>query len=332
MENESLFRDRYRILRKLGEGGSSAVYMALDNVTCEPVTIKLMKSDVFGGIVAKDIVAEEAGMLRALKHDAIPGVVDVYDDAFVLEYIPGNTLEKVIKTRGKLREKEAVRIAKELLQILEYLHGLENPVIYRDLKPSNIIIKPDGHVALIDFGAARVYRRGDEADTMNLGTFGYAAPEQFGSLGQTDPRTDIYCLGRTMEQIIKGRITPELAMIIDKCTRPDREDRLGSCREISEELSKYPAQVMKRNLFYNAKIAFLAAAAALVISFTMNNYESIRSYAASDMEVRMPAVKERFGNAGLWIQDKLEEKFGIEVKMGLEPEAEAGTELTVTAG
>jgi serine/threonine-protein kinase len=313
MKNETIYRNRYRILRKIGEGGSSAVYMASDNESGEPVTIKCIRSDGYSDADIKDIAREETRILRKLDHRAIPKVVAAYDDAFVLEYVPGNSLEKVIAKGGKLKEKEVVRIAKELVDILGYLHRQKEPVVYRDLKPANIIIKPDGHVSLIDFGAARFFRHGDAADTLNLGTYGYAAPEQFGSLGQTDPRTDIYCLGRTLEQIIKGKPSRELESIIDKCTKPDRDDRFKSCQEIEEALKKYPIQVLGHRAIYNARIAFLAAAAALVITFTSNNYESIKSYAAYDAEMRLPAVKDRLGNAGLRIKEILKERFAIDL-------------------
>ncbi len=313
MKNETIYRNRYRILRKIGEGGSSAVYMAVDNESGEPVTIKCIKSDGYSDADTKDITREETSILKSLDHKAIPHVVATYEDAFVLEYVPGNSLEKVIAKGGKLREKDVMKIAKELVDILGYLHQQNAPVVYRDLKPANIIIKPDGHVSLIDFGAARIFRKGDSADTLNLGTYGYAAPEQFGNLGQTDPRTDIYCLGRTLEQIIKGKPSQELALIIEKCTKPDRDDRFKSCDEIETALKKYPVQVFKHRALYNARIAFMAASAALVITFTSNNYESIKSYAAYDAEMRMPAVKDRLGNAGLRIKEILKERFAIDL-------------------
>ena len=313
MKNETIYRNRYRILRKIGEGGSSAVYMAVDNESGEPVTLKCIRSDGYSAVDIKDIAVEETKLLRKLDHKAIPKVVAAYDDSFVLEYVPGNSLEKVIAIGGRLKEKEVVRIANELVDILGYLHRQKNPVVYRDLKPANIIIRPDGHVSLIDFGAARLFRNGDSADTLNLGTYGYAAPEQFGNLGQTDPRTDIYCLGRTLEQIIKGKPSRELESIIDKCTKPDRDDRFRSCKEIEDALKKYPVQVLSRKALYNARIAFMAASAALVITFTSNNYESIKSYAAYDAEMRMPAVKDRLGNAGLRIKEILKERFAIDL-------------------
>ena len=307
LKNESVYKDRYRILRKIGEGGSSVVYMAVDLKRNEPVSVKVLKENSYGRKLAFD-AENETDLLGQLHHPAIPGLVAVYEDAFVLEYVAGNSLEKVLKKKGRLPEKEAVAIGLELLEVLGYLHGSKKaPVIYRDLKPANIMIRPDGHVSLIDFGAARLYSKEGAADTLNLGTYGFAAPEQFGSLGQTDPRTDIYCFGKTMLLMVGGKCSPELMQIIDKCTRPDRDDRFKSCAEIDAALRKYPVQVLKHKAWKNLRLTAVAAAVALVVSVGVAHYETVVSYAASDAELRLPAVKERLGVAGLRIRGILEE-------------------------
>lgn len=341
LRNESVYRDRYRILRKIGEGGSSVVYMAVDLQRNEPVSVKVLKENSYGrkyaeGDDKREHTGESSGqdtrlmlsaeaenetlILGGLHHPAIPRLVAAYEDAFVLEYVPGNSLEKVLKIKGRLSEKEAVAIGLELLEVLGYLHKGERcksqgeiceqkvPVIYRDLKPANIMIRPDGHVSLIDFGAARLYSREGVVDTLNLGTYGFAAPEQFGSLGQTDPRTDIYCFGKTMLQMVGGKCSPELMQIIDKCTRPDREDRFESCEEIAKELRRFPALKVRNMIVKNLRMAFVAGAVALVVSFGVAHYESVISYAATDAETRIPAVKERLGYAGIRIKGILEEK------------------------
>ena len=315
MKNESLYRGRYRVLRKLGEGGSSTVYMGVDNKSGRAVTIKRFKDAVLNGSDIVESVREETAILRKLNHTAIPKVLAVYEDSFVLEHVPGSSLEKVLKKKSGLQEKEAVRIGLELLDILRYLHGLDRPVIYRDLKPANIIVRPDGHVALIDFGAAREYRPEEAADTLNLGTCGYAAPEQYGSLGQTDDRTDIYCFGRTMTQMLSGRsVSPELLAIIDKCTRPDRQDRFGSDREIKRALQGYPKKVRIRRALKGFKLAVVAGVLAAVVTLTATYYDTVRAYAAEDARARIPAVKERLGNAGIRINTILLEEFGLEIK------------------
>ncbi len=313
LENESIYRGRYRILRRLGEGGSSVVYMAVDEMRDEPVAIKVFRENAAGGRSVRELTESETRVLSELRHRSIPRLRAVYDDAAVMEYVPGNSLEKILLKRGRLSEKEAVGIALEVLEVLESLHGMDSPVIYRDLKPANIMLKPDGHIALIDFGASRIMEKEGKADTLNLGTNGFAAPEQYGNLGQTDPRTDIYCMGRTLLLLVGGKCSPELMEIIEKCTMPDREDRFNSCSEAMKALRKYPFRVVLGRTVKGLKLAAGSAFLAAVISFAVLGYDSVRSYAADDARDRIPAVQERLGNAGVRIKEILRERFGIEL-------------------
>ena len=315
LENESLYRERYRILKRLGEGGSSVVYIATDIETGRPVAIKLFKDDEYGlgersfesgkQESSEDGIISESALLRRIDNPAVPGLIEEYEDGFAMEYVPGNSLEKVLRKKGPLKEKRAVAIGLEVLHVLEYLHESKKPVIYRDLKPANIMIKPDGHVALIDFGAARTYIDNATEDTLNLGTKGFAAPEQYGSLGQTDVRTDIYCFGKTLLQMTGGKCSPELMMVIDKCTRPDRDDRFMSCREIEAALNNYPRKKALRRMLDNLKLVTVAAAAALILSLGLANFDYVVSYASADAKERVPAVKERLGWAGVRIKEEL---------------------------
>ncbi len=339
MENGFIYKDKYKVLRRLGEGGSSKVFMAQDIETGVPVTIKRFKKHAHG--TDSFSFPEEVEMLKSLDHPAIPKVIETFDDAVVLEYVPGNSLEKYIRHKKRLSEKEAVKISQELLKILEYLHGLDKPLIYRDLKPANIMIKPDGHVSLIDFGAARFYEKDVKGDTTNLGTSGFAAPEQYGNLGQSDPRTDIYCFGRTLLQMVSGVCSEELSAVADKCTRPDREDRFKSCAEIEKELLKYPRKRVMKRAFGYFKISVAAMAAAILVSAFAEYYDAARSYAYSDAEQRIPAVKERLGNVGLRIrgllnetQEEPDDGIGEEISDGTvekvsEDLMESGEEITI---
>jgi serine/threonine-protein kinase len=147
--------------------------------------------------------------------------------------------------------------AKQLCDVLNYLHTRTPVIIYRDMKPANIMLKPDGNVTLIDFGTAREYKEKNLADTTCLGTVGYAAPEQFGGMGQTDARTDIYCLGATLYHLVTGmnpceppyeirpirEINPGLSAglekIICKCCQRDPNDRYQSAAELMFALEHY---------------------------------------------------------------------------------------------
>ena len=315
----------YKKLKILGEGGNSTVYLVKDVANGELMTLKTPKiRDGEEDIHSIKSFENEARILSLLEHEAIPHFCGKVGSGIMLEHFEGESLEKKLMTNGVFSEKEAVRIALELADILRYLHGKRQPVIYRDLKPSNIVMKPDGHIALIDFGAARIYNRESKSDTVNLGTYGFAAPEQFGNLGQTDPRTDIYCFGMTLLQLISGvdtkdseevmrfkqngvaGVSPELMGIIDKCTRPDRNDRFHSMMEIQEALRKYPGAVKRRKTLAIFKMTLVASVISVVVSFGVMHIETVKAYAATDIEERMPAVQQRLYNAKLWILEHVD--------------------------
>ena len=316
-----------KIIKRIGEGGNSIVYLAKRINDGKGLTYKKAKlRDGRPDIHSLKSFENEASILKNLEHEAIPRFYGKREDGIILEYIEGISLEKKLMSQGAFSEKEAAKIAYELSGILRYLHGRREPVIYRDLKPANIVIKPDGHVTLIDFGAARVYRGGEKKDTTNLGTYGFAAPEQFGHLGQTDPRTDIYCFGMTLLQLVSGvdtkdaeavlrfkqngicGVSDEFMQIIDKCTRADRDDRFKSAKEIQKAVEKYPTLVRKRKVLSVLKLTCAAAGIAAVLSMGMIHINTIKAYAATDMEARMPAVRQRLYSAKIWIEDNIASK------------------------
>ncbi|SFC18444.1 serine/threonine protein kinase [Butyrivibrio sp. YAB3001] len=318
---------RYRIIKQLGQGGNSTVFMGKDLETGQKVTVKKCRAGEMGyDIHVKKSLENEARILGKLKHPAIPKLIESRDDEIVLEYVPGKSLEKVMLAEGVFKEKEALVIAKEVIAILRYLHGLREPVIYRDLKPANVVLKPNGHVSLIDFGAARIYRYSDCSDTVNLGTLGFAAPEQFGNLGQTDPRTDIYCFGMMLLQLVSGvdtkdteavanykqngvkGISSEFMHIIDKCTRPDRDDRFKSAREIEDALNDFPKRQIKRKAAMWVKLASISAVASLMISFGTPKVPLLFKMAENDMNLRIPAVLGRIANAKTRIEEMIDKK------------------------
>lgn len=343
--------DKIKLLEPLGSGGNSRVFLGKEISTGRKVTVKMCKSgnlweaDKYGNAEAgeknvkamRKLLAEkknldnEARILEGLDHDGIPKLYQRSSEGIVLEFIPGISLEKVLFTEGVLTEKEAARVGCEIAEILRYLHGRRQPVIYRDLKPANIVRKLDGHVCLIDFGAARFYEALEKSDTLNLGTLGFAAPEQFGNLGQTDPRTDIYCLGMTLLQLVSGAnvgdqeevtsflkkgikgVSPEFLGIIKKCTRPDREDRFRSVKEIEKALLEYPKKVRLRKAKSGIKVVVAAVMMSLVISGCLIKGEAVREAAANDMAVRLPAVRERLFAARIWIEGQVENILDSEV-------------------
>ena len=157
-------------------------------------------------IQAEQSFVAEAQILSGLNHPSLPRVVDFFQENgrhyLVMDYVEGTTLEQLLE-KGPLSVGETIRLGVQMCEALEYLHGQAQPVIFRDLKPANIILTKTGKPMLVDFGIARVFRQGAGSDTRALGTPGYAAPEQYGR-GQSDHRTDLYALGATLHHCLSG--------------------------------------------------------------------------------------------------------------------------------
>ena len=256
LEVGSLLDGKYKILNEIGHGGMSVVYLALNERANKTWAIKEVRKD--GGndttVVSQGLVAETE-MLKKLNHPNLPSIIDVIDkdDSFiiVMDYIEGNSLQHLLDVEGAQHPENVVEWAKQLCDVLGYLHSRRPPIIYRDMKPANVMLRPSGDVTLIDFGTAREYKDTRNEDTTWLGTRGYAAPEQFGGRGQTDGRTDIYNLGATMYHLVTGYSPADtnfvihpignflphlkgsgLEKIIIKCCQPDPVNRYQNCAEL----------------------------------------------------------------------------------------------------
>jgi serine/threonine protein kinase len=210
LEPGVILQQRYRIERLLGGGGMGMVYLAHDQrLSNRPCAIKEMVDhfiDAQQRLEANEYFAREADTLAQLKHPAIPAISDRFDDQnrhyLVMEYVEGRNLEEELAQRGgPLPEGLVIDIARQLCDVLAYLHGLQPPIIYRDLKPSNVMLTGNGRVVLVDFGIARLFKA-QRKGTM-IGTLGFAPPEQY--QGIADPRSDIYSLGATLHYILTAR-------------------------------------------------------------------------------------------------------------------------------
>lgn len=253
---------KYKILNKIGQGGMSVVYLAMNERANKQWAIKEVRKDGVSNFeVVKQGLIAETDLLKKLNHPNLPSIIDVIDGEgtflIVMDYIEGNSLSKALKDYGAQPQEDVIEWAKELCDVLGYLHSRKPPIIYRDMKPSNVMLKPDGTVTLIDFGTAREFKSHSVADTTCLGTQGYAAPEQFGGHGQTDARTDIYCLGATLYHLVTGhnpcdppyemypirQWNPALSSgfeeIILECTQKNPKDRYQSCAELMYALEHY---------------------------------------------------------------------------------------------
>ena len=210
----TILQDRYRIFRQLGGGGMGVVYLAEDiRLSGRLCAVKEMSPEqvaVQDRQWATNAFRQEAEILARLQHPGIAAVTDFFPEGgnwyLVMEYVQGQTLSEVLETApGKrLPEAQALGIFDQLVDVLTFLHTQSPPVVFRDLKPGNVMITPEGKVKLIDFGIARFFKPTQGRDTVNLGTPGYAAPEQYGGQGQSDVRADVYGLGVMLHQMLTG--------------------------------------------------------------------------------------------------------------------------------
>lgn len=209
---QSRLAGHYLILNNAGQGGMAAVYRAIDLRTNATVAIKEMSQDGLSPAELAEALASfaaEAKLLQALRHPNLPRVYETFSEHarhyLVMEFIEGQTLEQRQQAMGgaALPQAEVLEWARQLCSVLSYLHSRRPPIIFRDLKPANIMVTPRGQIKLIDFGIARVFAPGRSHDTQVLGTPGFAPPEQYGK-AQTDNRADIYALGCTLYQLLTG--------------------------------------------------------------------------------------------------------------------------------
>ena len=263
LEIGSLVDGKYKILSEIGHGGMSVVYMAINEKANKTWAVKEVRKDgkMDFNTVRQGLMAE-IETLKKLKHPNLPSIVDVIEDEdsfiIVMDYIEGRSLDKIIEENGAQPEAYVVEWAKQLCDVFGYLHSRTPAIIYRDMKPANVMLKPDGNIMVIDCGTAKNYEI-DLGETTGIGTIGYAAPEQYigSGLGRTDARTDIYCLGITMYHLLTNidpcknlisdksirAVNPALShgldAIIQKCTQYQPSDRYQSCAELMYDLENY---------------------------------------------------------------------------------------------
>ena len=313
---------KYEILKQIGMGGMSTVYLAMDqhlNKQWAVKEIRLRADDRESRVIIQSLIAE-ANLMKKLDHPALPRIVDIIDSRdtiyVIMDYIEGEPLSRILEREGPQPEEDVLEWARQLCDVLSYLHTRKPPVIYRDMKPGNIMIRPDGNIRLIDFGIAREYKEGKTSDTVALGTKGYAAPEQFGGQGQTDARTDIYSLGVTLYQALTGQTPSEppyefypirywdpslsggLEKIIAKCVKPNPQDGYQTCAQLYYALNHYEEEDDVHKAAQRRKLrAFTMAAAGFALFLIMGfsglfleswantqNYDSIYQRAEKETE------------------------------------------------
>lgn len=247
-ELEKLLCGKYRVKQDIGKGGMGIVYKVFCIQDKQYYAAKvIINNEVTDG-------SKESFMLNKLKHHMLPEIKEIFNyqscTIIVMELIKGCNMDIYIKKKGPVKEGKAIYYMKQLTDVLLYLHNQEEPVIYRDLKPANIMIEKNDRLRLIDFGTARSYKKMEENDTVSLGTPGYAAPEQLMGTAQSDIRTDIYSLGASMYYMLTGidaakppfeilpihtvrsDISNNMEEIINKCMERNPDNRFKNVIEV----------------------------------------------------------------------------------------------------
>ena len=254
-----LIHGRYRLARQLGVGGFGAVYQAEDTTLGNRlVAIKEMSPRGLTAEEAREATQafqREALLLAGLAHPSLPRIYERFEEDgrcyLVMDFIAGETLEVYLDKRGgNLPVKEALQMALQLAEVLGYLHSRQPPIIFRDLKPSNIIRTPEGQLALVDFGIARFFKPGQSKDTIAFGSPGYAAPEQYGK-AQTTPRSDVFSLGALLHQMLTGIDPSEKPFRFAPLTMPrpaGLSDLLEQMVEMDESQRPASMEIIQREL------------------------------------------------------------------------------------
>lgn len=263
-EMPAFLGEQYRVLAQVGIGGFGAVYKAFDTkadnrlVAIKEIRLRGLKPQE--KIDATDTFNREVQILSQLSHPNLPRIHRHFTDAdhwyLVMDFIEGRTLEENLRTSGgRLPLDEGIAIALQLCSVLEYLHSYEPPIIFRDLKPANVMITFYRQVYLIDFGTARFFKPGRPRDTIAFGSPGYAAPEQYGR-AQTNARSDIFSLGATLHTMFTGNdpaesafhfallrsydpsLPSELERLIAQMVEAEMEKRPESATDVKEQLQR----------------------------------------------------------------------------------------------
>jgi serine/threonine protein kinase len=281
---------RYTIIRLAGRGGMSAIYQAMDQQQGRMrVAIKEMSLENLDAVERQDALArfqQEAHLLETLNHPNLTRIYDAFSEDgrsfLVMDYIDGKTLLQLLQDAGQpLAVEQVMHYAEQLCDVLTYLHQHNPPIIFRDLKPTNVMATPDGHVYLIDFGIARFFKEGQHQDTTVLGSPGYAPPEQHGS-GQTNPRSDLYALGATLHCCLSNhdpyhaadrftfapvrqfnpQVPEALDQLILRMVAMDENQRPTSALEVKQALARIRQQLWKQNSTPGTQLPLVSAPSA----------------------------------------------------------------------
>lgn len=263
LESGTLLNSRYEIVRRIGGGGMGAVYLAKDrNLGDAPRAVKEMVESHIDEVQHEKAIGDfkrESLLLTSLEHPSIPTIYDYFYDStagrfyLVMKYISGGDLASRQRSSpgNRVDEKTVADWGMQVADVLEYLHSRPKPIIYRDLKPANLMIDGNtGRVMLIDFGIARWVAKQEKGVTA-VGTMGYAPPELFG--GRVEPRSDVYGLGATLFHLLTGSDPQDNPLLIFDFTKNPRP------RQIAPSISSEMERILMRSVEYKPEDRFRSA-------------------------------------------------------------------------
>lgn len=304
----TIVADKYKIIEEIAPGGMSMVYLARDSALNKTWAVKVVEKKAVNAVDKAKVnaIRAEIEIMRKLDHPYIPQIISVDEDDknifIVMSYVEGQSLNEILKENGPQNQYQVIEWAKQICEIFSYLHSFDPPIIYRDMKPSNVMLKPDGKISVLDFGIAREYKEGKMQDTTLLGTESFAAPEQYkkGYKHQSDPRTDIYTLGATMYILltnespsaakpireIDSSFEEGLEQIILKAMAFRMEERYQTADDMLWDLKHYVEigephrKLLKKRMtwFLTPSILCIAMAFIGTVSLLLMNHENNQNY------------------------------------------------------
>ncbi|MGC9371675.1 MAG: protein kinase domain-containing protein, partial [Paracoccaceae bacterium] len=296
LETGTVVQDRYRVVRLLGEGGMGSVYRAWDLRLKVPVALKELRpqpgldEEMLQGL--REQFEQEAAVLARLNHPSLVRVTDYFEEQsnayLVMDFVDGRSLVDIVIQEGAQPEGEVLEWARQLLEALAYCHA--QGVVHRDIKPQNIIVKPDGNAVLVDFGLVKLWDPTDPRTRTvmrGMGTPEYAPPEQYGAVtDHTGPPSDIYSLGATLYHLLTGRApaTATERMAMPESFRP--------LRELAPQVSERVERLVMKALSLSVSERWQTAREmlAVLVSGPLPAYETVAAPAPITPTVMAPAA------------------------------------------
>lgn len=263
-QGSTVLNGRYQILKVLHTAGMSNVYLVEDSSLNKQWCLKeIVLAEAGKNEVEYRSLIRESNIMKSLNHSNIPRIVTIEEENgskfIVMDYVDGLSVKDWLNRKGTVDQKTTVSWIKQVCSVLIYLHNRKNPIIYRDMKPDNIMIQTDGNIKLLDFGISEVITQNNKVIKEALGTKGFAAPEQRKKGAPYDLRSDIYALGKTMYYMLTGinpsivakgekllpirevnpSISVGLEIIVNKCIEENPDNRYQLVEELLYDLQNY---------------------------------------------------------------------------------------------